>query len=180
MVHSVQQFILENFCHFFRHFVKLQIFIAMSVQDYGSSLRSQCIGMLKAGKSTNNAAQELDVSIRSVQRWWRSDKLGFSEESKPKSGRSAKINRVCKIIIAKSLAKRRQSTRKLAAKLNKGGCKVSHTTVHRYFRNFLGVTPYKRPKDVRHNFYARWSTSSHGKIDSKLVSTKPTKILGET
>ena len=53
---------------FFQHFVKVQILIVMSVQDYGSSLRSQGIGMLKAGKSTNNVAQELGVNIRSVQR----------------------------------------------------------------------------------------------------------------
>ena len=49
----------------------------MSVQDYGLSLRSEGIGMLKARKSTKNVAQELGVNIRSVQRWWRSDKLGF-------------------------------------------------------------------------------------------------------
>ena len=53
-----------------------------------------------------------------------------------------KIDRVGTIVIAKSLAKRSQSKRKLASKLNKGGCKVSYTTVHRYLRNILAVTPY--------------------------------------
>ena len=48
--------------------------------------------MLKVDKSTKNVAQELGINIRSVQRWWRSDKLGFSVESMSKSGRAVKIN----------------------------------------------------------------------------------------
>ena len=54
----------------------------MNVQDYGSSLRSQALGMLEAGETTKKVAQMLNVNIRSVQRWGRCDKLGISMESK--------------------------------------------------------------------------------------------------
>ncbi|KAI6661473.1 hypothetical protein LOD99_13346 [Oopsacas minuta] len=121
----------------------------MNVQDYGLSLGSQAVGMLKAGETSKKVAQVLNVNIRSVQRWRRSDKLGFSMESNPKSGRPPKIDRVAKIVIARSLGKRRQSTRKLALRLTRRGCNVSHTSVHRYLRKFLGTTPFKRPRRPR-------------------------------
>ena len=70
-------------------------------------------------------------------------------KSKPKSGRPPKINRVSKIVLKKSLGKRRQSTRKLASRLTRGGCNVSHMSVHRYLRKYLGVKPYKRPRKPR-------------------------------
>ena len=69
----------------------------MNVQDYGASLRSQAIGMLKCGDTTKYVATRLDVNIRSFQRWQRQDKLEFSIDSKPKSGRTPKIDRVAKI-----------------------------------------------------------------------------------
>ncbi|KAI6656082.1 hypothetical protein LOD99_11328 [Oopsacas minuta] len=121
----------------------------MNVQDYGLSLRSQALGMHKAGETPKKVAQVLNINIRSVQRWGRSDKLRFSMESKPKSGRPPKIDRVAKIVIAKSLGKRRQSTRKLALRLTRRGCDVSHTSVHRYLRKSLGTTPFKRPRRPR-------------------------------
>ena len=105
--------------------------------------------MLKAGESTKMVAQRLNVNIRSVQRWWRSDNLGYSMDSMPKSRRPPKIDRVAKIVITKSLGKRRQSTRKIASRLTRGGCNVSHMSVHRYLRGSLGVKPYKRPKRPR-------------------------------
>ena len=69
----------------------------MNVQEYGSSLRSQAIEMLKAGERTKTVAQRLNVNIRSVQRWGRSDNLGFSMESKPKSGRPPKLTEFPKL-----------------------------------------------------------------------------------
>ena len=105
--------------------------------------------MLKAGERTKTVAQRLSVNIRSVQRWGRRDNLGFSMESKPNSGRPPKINRVAKIVLKKSLGKRRQSTRKLASRLSRGGCNVSHMSVHRYLRKSLRVKPYERPRKPR-------------------------------
>lgn len=55
-----------------------------------------------------------------------------------------KLNRISKIVIAKSLEKRHKSTRKLALKLNRMGNPVSKNTVHRYLKHGLGVTAYKR------------------------------------
>ncbi|KAI6657159.1 hypothetical protein LOD99_15945 [Oopsacas minuta] len=121
----------------------------MNVQDYGLSLRSQALEMLKAGETPKKVAQVLNINIRSVQRWGRSNRLGFSMESKPKSGRPPKIDRVWKIVIAKSLGKRRQSIRKLALRLTRSGYDVSHTSVLRYLRKSLGATPFKRPRRPR-------------------------------
>ncbi|KAI6647525.1 hypothetical protein LOD99_8791 [Oopsacas minuta] len=101
----------------------------MNVPDYRLSLRSQALGMLKAGETPKKVDQVWNVNIRSVQRWGRGDKLRFSMESKPKSEQPPKI------AIAKSLGKRRQSTRKLALRLTRRGCDVSHTSVHRYLRS---------------------------------------------
>ena len=104
--------------------------------------------MLKAGKSTKIVTQRLNVNFRSVQRWWRSDNLGYSMDLMPKSGLAPKIDRLAKIVITKSLGKRRQSTRKIASRLTRVGYNVSYMSVHRYLRSFLGVIPTKdqRPR----------------------------------
>ena len=70
-------------------------------------------------------------------------------DSKPKSGRPPKIDRVAKIVIAKSLGKRRQSTRKLALRLTRGDCNISHTSVHKYLRKSLDAKPFKRTRKPR-------------------------------
>ena len=122
------------------------------------------------------AAQRLGVNIRSVQRWWPSDNLGYSKDSMPTSGRPPKIDRVAKIVITKSLGKRRQSTRKFALRLSRGGCNVSHMSVHRYLRSSFGVIPYKRPNrprltiEMRENrmkyakAYKNWTVSDWNRV----------------
>ena len=48
----------------------------MNVQDYGIKVRSEAIGMLKAGLAQKDVASRFQVSLRSIERWWRNEKLG--------------------------------------------------------------------------------------------------------
>ena len=56
------------------------------------------------------------------------------------------VTREAKIVISKSLGKIRQSTRKIATKLKQKGYVISKSTVHRYLKDTIGATAYKRPK----------------------------------
>ena len=85
----------------------------MDVNDYGQELRSRAVGMVLAGMSHKDLAHTLNVCERSIRRWYRVHKSGATLQTKERSGRPPKFPRVAKIIIAKSLTKRRQSTRKL-------------------------------------------------------------------
>ena len=119
------------------------------VKNHGLAVRSRAIGMIQGGMTQKSVATELHVSLRSVERWWRAEKLGKSQETKPRCGRPKLLNRVPKIIITKSLGNRGKSTREIARKLNNKGYCISHTAVHRYLRSDLGVTSFKRPKIPR-------------------------------
>ena len=121
----------------------------MDVKNHGLAVRSRAIGMIQAGMTQKEVATELHVSLRSIERWWKADKLGKSQETKPRCGRPKLLNRVSKIIITKSLRKRGKSTREIARKLTNKGYFISHTAVHRYLRSDLGVKSFKRPKRHR-------------------------------
>ena len=58
-------------------------------------------------------ATELHVSFPSIEQWWRADKLGKSQGTKPRCGRPKLLNRVSKIIITISLRKRGKLHEKL-------------------------------------------------------------------
>ena len=118
----------------------------MNVQDYGIKVRSEAIGMLKAGLAQKDVASRFQVSLRSIERWWRNEKLGKSQETKSRPGRKSTIQKAAKIIISKSLGKRCKSTRILAEIVSRRGYPISHSTVHRHLRDNLGMKSYKRPK----------------------------------
>ena len=86
----------------------------MDVNDHGLELRSQAIGMVVAGMTQKEVAQTFNVSERSIRRWYSIHNSGKTLETKARSGRPPKFHLVAKIGIAKSVTKRRQSTRKLA------------------------------------------------------------------
>ena len=71
--------------------------------------------------------------------------------SKPRSGNRgpSSIKRKAKIVISKSLGKRRQSTRNMAKRLTAQGHPTSKTAIHRYLKNTLKVRSYKRPQCPR-------------------------------
>ena len=67
-------------------------------------------------------------------------------EDKKRSGRPSIHNKISKMVLSKSLTKRRQSTRKLVKRLSAKGHQMSHMTVHRYLVKNLGAKAMKRPK----------------------------------
>ena len=86
------------------------------------------VGMVLAGLTTREAAKTLGVSKSAVAKWMKKHQQGQSLSDKPRSGRPKVLDRVSKIVIAKSLAKKRQSTRKLATRLTAAGHQVSRNT----------------------------------------------------
>ena len=56
------------------------------------------------------------------------------------------MTKVSKMVISKSMTKRRQSTRKLSERLTRHGHPMSHTTVHNYLTKNLGAKAFKRRK----------------------------------
>ena len=59
----------------------------MDVKNHGLAVRLRAIGMIQAGMTQKKVATELHVSLRSIERWWKADKLGKSQETKPRCGR---------------------------------------------------------------------------------------------
>lgn len=99
--------------------------------------------MIEGGQTKKDVAKTLNVSVRTVKYWWAKYNAGESLEDRPRSGRPSVVGRVPKIIITKSIGKRRQSTGKLAKKLTKHGYPMHGTTVWRHMRKTLKLRPYK-------------------------------------
>ncbi|KAI6653154.1 Transposable element Tcb1 transposase [Oopsacas minuta] len=121
----------------------------MNVRDHGIAVRSKAIGMLEAGVSLKDVALRLGVGLRSIKRWWAAAKCGHSLETKARSGRPKTLNRAAKIVIAKSLEKRRHSTRNIAKSLAEKGYSASSSTVYRHLTKNLGARAFKRPQIPR-------------------------------
>jgi len=93
-----------------------------------------------------DVAKAMSIPFSTVEKWYSKRKKGISLENKKKSGRPKILSRRAKIVIAKSVGKRRQSTRKLASRLTAIGEKCSAMTVHRYLAHDLGCKSFKRRK----------------------------------
>ena len=89
-------------------------------------------------------AQDLDVSICSVKRWWKASKSNISLVKKIRSGRPRNLKRADKIVIAKSLGKCRQSIREIAQRLKNKGNPVSYMCVYRHLTHTMDVKSFKR------------------------------------
>lgn len=108
--------------------------------------RAEAVGMIKAGKTIKDVSKAMDIAYRTIQNWWARSKKGESLKTKQRCGRPKILSKRAKIIIAKSVGKRRQSTRKLAKRLTGKGDRCSKNTVHRYLKNSLGLKSFKRQK----------------------------------
>ena len=108
--------------------------------------RGHAVGMVLAGSTTREAAKALGVSQSAVAKWMKKHQQGQSVSDKPRSGRPKVLDRVSKIVIAKSLTKKRQSTRKLATRLTAAGHQVSRNTVHMYLVKNLGCKAFVQQK----------------------------------
>ncbi|KAI6661477.1 hypothetical protein LOD99_13350 [Oopsacas minuta] len=114
------------------------------VKEATSATRSRAVGMTQI-----RVSQSLGVNIRTIRRWLSRNKSGRSLENKPGRGCKSTITKIAKIVIAKSICKRHQSTRRLAKRLHSKGCPVSHVTVHTYLRSTLSVKPFKPQKQPK-------------------------------
>ena len=106
------------------------IFHKMNVRNHCIRIRSEAIEMLRDGVTQQNVALDIDVSFKSVKRWWSTYKKGGSLETKTCSGRPPILNRVMKIVISKSMRKGRQSTRNIARRLNTNSILIFHMTIY--------------------------------------------------
>ena len=107
------------------------------VRESTLATRNQAVGMLKAGLTQESVARQLGTTIRTVRRWGCKAKSGNSLENLKGRGRKKAIGKVTKIVIAKTLGKKRKSTRKISQILKNKGFAVSHMTVHSYLRKNL-------------------------------------------
>ena len=121
----------------------------MDVRNTTLEVRNRAVGMLQGGITQINVAKEVGKSIRTIKRWWLKQKSGGNLEHRPGAGRRKKLSRVSKIVIAKSLGKRRQSTRSLARKITAMGNAVSKDTIHRHLTTKVRAKAYKRPKQPK-------------------------------
>ncbi|KAI6648542.1 Transposase [Oopsacas minuta] len=71
--------------------------------------------MVLGGMTQTCASEKLGVNIRTIRRWLSRYQNEGSLENMHGRGRKSKLTKVVKIVIAKSISKRHQSTRKLAA-----------------------------------------------------------------
>jgi transposase len=113
------------------------------VKEHSLSTRNRAIGQLEAGKRQVEVASDLGISVRTIRRWWHRHASGDTLENKCGRGRKKKLSRVAKITIAKSLTKKGQSVRKLAARLTANGHPISHETVRKHMRETLKAMPYR-------------------------------------
>ena len=65
----------------------------------------QAIGTLNAGMTQKDVALKVRSSLRSIERWWHKEKLGESQKTKCRPGRSSTFKKAAKIMISKSLGK---------------------------------------------------------------------------
>ena len=107
------------------------------------STRYRAVGMVNGGTPQVQVAKELRIEPRTLRRWMALDRKGEALENRGGRGRKTAMSRVAKIVVAKSVMKRHQSTRKLARKLSAKNHPASKSAVHRYLRQCLRLKPLK-------------------------------------
>ena len=81
------------------------------------SLRGKAVGMVTAVQTVRKVADEIGVHYSTVSRWCSKHKAGEPLSDKKRCGRPSVQTKVSKMVLSKSLTKKRQSTRKLARRL---------------------------------------------------------------
>ena len=118
-------------------------------KNYSAAFRGRAVRMVRGGMRPTNVSKQLSISRTQLYLWLKRDKLGQGLASQPGRGRKSTVHPVAKRVIKMATGKRHQSTRKLSRRLTKAGYKVSHTTVHRYLRENLGMKPLKLRKSPK-------------------------------
>ena len=123
----------------------LKIKISGITKKYSLEVRARAVDMLEAGKTQKEVANIMEVSVRSVRNWWSKHKSCDSLADKKRSGRPKVLGRVERIILSKSVGKRKQSVRKLAKRMSARGYQGSKSTIQHHLKGTLGLRPYHRP-----------------------------------
>ena len=110
------------------------------------NLRHQAISMIRAGKTCMEVGKALAVDRSLVLRWWKKYDGGGSLEDWSRTSTPMVQTKISKMILAKSLLKKRQSTRNLYKRLSRNGHKMCHMTVQNYLVKNLGAKAFKRWK----------------------------------
>ena len=70
-------------------------------------LRWKAVGLMTSGLTSRQVASRLGAQQSSVSRWFKKDKRGESLEDEKRSGRPSIHNKISKMVLSKSLTKRR-------------------------------------------------------------------------
>uniref|UniRef100_A0A0K2UNC7 Uncharacterized protein n=1 Tax=Lepeophtheirus salmonis TaxID=72036 RepID=A0A0K2UNC7_LEPSM len=111
------------------------------VREHSLETRPKAVGMIEGGSSQRDIPKWLQIPLRTIDNWCKKRKDGQTLANQKGRGRKKKISKVLKLVISKSLTKKRQSTRKLAARLTSKGYPLSKSSVHNYLRHSLNALP---------------------------------------
>ncbi|XP_043229039.1 uncharacterized protein LOC122385098 [Amphibalanus amphitrite] len=140
-------------------------------KEYPLSTRYRAVGMVNGGTPQVQVAKELRIEPRTLRRWMALDRKGEALENRAGRGRKTAMSRVAKIVVAKSVTKRHQSTRKLARKLSAKNHPASKSAVHRYLRQCLRLKPLK-PR-VEPKLHGSTATKTNDRVWAQNSSEVP-------
>ena len=154
---------------------KWKIYYFNSMSGVGGStqfgLRWQDIGLRTAGNTLRKIAKDPKCtfcdSFAEVQEVWNWRIF----EDKPRTGGPSALDRVSKIVLAKSLTKKRQSTRALSRRLSNHGHQVSHMKVPRYLSKNLGAHAYTTGRKFQ-NWRKNMSKNDWNSVGTDSTETK--------
>ena len=115
-------------------------------KEYNLEVRGRAIGLIESGMQQKKVAKAVGVSLRTLEYWWANYKKTGSVSKKKRTGRPKILGRIEKIVISKSVGKKRQSCRKLSKRLQAKNLQGSKDTINRFLRNDLGLKPFHRRK----------------------------------
>ena len=115
-------------------------------KEYDLEVRGRAIGMIEAGMKQKKVAEAVGVSLRTLEYWWANYKKTGSVSKKKRTGRPRVLGRIEKIIISKSVGKKRQSCRKLSKRMRAKNLQGSKDTINHLLRKDLGLKAFHRRK----------------------------------
>ena len=81
-------------------------------KEYSVEFRGKAVGMVLAGMDRKHVCKRLGISRTQLYDWLKREKTGEGLKSKAGRGRKPSVHPVAKRVIAMSVTKRRQSTRR--------------------------------------------------------------------
>ena len=113
------------------------------VKEATLTTRAREVSLMEAGMLIHEVAKVVGVSVRTIRRWLLRSKAGESLQNRRGRRRKTSVTMVPKVVIAKTIGKKLNSTRCIPQKLKSKGFSISHVTAHSYLRKNLNVRPYK-------------------------------------